>query len=103
MTALIPPAAYKSSIWVSDAGASLQRLGTLADISFIISRFIGNFASFAIAVKCRTLFVEHPRAISTVKAFFIASSVIISLGFISFSKRFITAIPAYLASLILSE
>ena len=103
ITACIPPAQYKSSIWVSDAGANLQRFGVFEDTSLIISKFILTFASFAIAVKWSTLFVEHPKAISTVNAFFIDFSLTISLGFISFSSKFIILIPAYLASLILSE
>ena len=47
--------------------------------------------------------VEHPRAISTVRAFKIASFVMISLGQMFFRYISITAMPACFASLILSE
>ena len=102
-TADIPPAAYNFSIWTSDAGANLQRSGVLDDKSFIISKFISTFASFAIAVIWSTLLVEHPSAISAFNAFIILLSLIISLGLMSFFKTSITAIPAFLASLNLSE
>ncbi len=47
--------------------------------------------------------VEHPRAISMVRAFLKAFSVIMSLGRIFFRYISITAIPACFASLIRSE
>ena len=49
------------------------------------------------------LFVEHPSAISTVRAFKIASSVMMSLGRIFFLTSSITCIPACFASWILAE
>ena len=55
----------------------------------------------AIARRCSTLFDEQPRAISQAIAFLTDFSVIISLALMSFSIRFITAIPACFASIIL--
>ena len=49
------------------------------------------------------LLVEHPRAISTVRAFKNAFSVMMSLGRIFFSYISITFMPACLASFIRSE
>ena len=59
--------------------------------------------SWAIAGKCSILFVLQPNAISIVKAFLKASSVIMSRGFMSFSSSSIIFMPARLASCILSE
>ena len=70
--------------------------------SFILSKSIGIPASLAIAARCRTVFEEHPRAISDVRAFSNASIVNISLGLMSFSTRSIILEPASLASLLLS-
>lgn len=62
------------------SGARWQRFGVFALISFanVISKSMP--ISCAIAGKCNILFVEHPSAISTVRAFKIASSVIMSRG-----------------------
>ena len=58
-------------------------------------------ASFAIANKCKTAFVEPPNAMTTVIAFSNASRVRISRGLISFSIKFMTASPARWQSSIL--
>ncbi len=102
MTACTPPAIQRSCTWWGPAGASLQRLGTLALISLIMSRLIFMPASLAIAGRCRTELVEHPSAISTASAFSNAFSVNMSEGFIPFSTSSITFMPACFASLILS-
>ncbi len=52
-------------------------------------------ASFAIAMRWRTAFVDPPRAMTTVIAFSKAFFVRISSGFISFWIRFIIALPAF--------
>ena len=60
-------------------------------------------ASCAIAGKCNAVFEEPPNAISTATAFSKASLVIISFGLKSFFNTSTICIPAFLASLILSE
>ena len=59
--------------------------------------------SCAIAGRCSILLVEHPSAISTVRAFKIASFVIMSRGQIFFFQSSITFIPACFARRIRSE
>ena len=103
ITAYTPPASLRSSIYVGPAGARWQRLGvfSLIGLANLISK--SKPISCAIAGRCNILFVEQPSAISTVSAFIIESFVIISLAVIPLLTISITAIPACLASLILSE
>ena len=60
-------------------------------------------ASCAIAGKCNAVFEDPPNAMSTATAFSNASLVKISLGLKSAFKTSIICIPAFLASLALSE
>ena len=60
-------------------------------------------ASCAIAGKCNAVFEDPPRAISTATAFSNASFVIMSFGLKSCFNTSIICIPAFLASLSLSE
>ncbi len=71
---------------------------------FSLNIFIlrGTPASFAIASRCSTLFEEHPSAISQTSAFLTDASFMISRAVIPRLNIFMTAMPAYLASLILS-
>ena len=55
-------------------------------------------ASWAMARRCKTAFVEPPKAITTVIAFSRACLVIISLGFIPKLIKLLTASPAALES-----
>ena len=57
----------------------------------------------AIAIRCRTAFVEPPSVMIKVIAFSNASLVIISLGLMSLFNRFNTASPALDESLFLSS
>ena len=66
-------------------------------ISLIRLRSISTPASFAKAVRCSTVFVEQPNAISMVSAFLKAFSVMIFFGVIFFSRRLMICIPASLA------
>ena len=102
-TAYTPPASFKSSMYVGPAGARWQRLGVFSLISFAISKLNSTPHSLAIAGRCNILLVEHPKAISAVKAFFIDCFVIISRGQIFFFTSSIICIPACFASSILAE
>ena len=75
----------------------------MADSSFAISRFSSTPASWAIAGRCSMVLVEHPKAISTMRALRNASAVIMSRGLIFFSTSSIIFMPACFARRILSE
>ena len=87
MTELIPPARSKSWICRLPDGLILQRWGVCLLISFTCARENSTPASWAIAIRCNTLFVLPPNAISTAKALAIASSFIMSLGLISLANN----------------
>ncbi len=72
-------------------------------MSFAMSRLMFIPHSCAIAGRWSILFVEQPRAISTVRAFINAFSVMMSRGLMSFSRSSITFIPACFASSIRCE
>ena len=93
--ALMPPAMSTSSMWKLLEGETLQIFGHFAEMSFIFSRSYFIPASLARAKAWRTVFVEPPIAISSIKAFFIDFSVIMSSGFMSFSIRVIIWEPAF--------
>ena len=59
--------------------------------------------ALAMAIKCITALVEPPKTVKTVKAFSKDSRVTISLGFKSFSKRFLIAAPTRAHSSCLSR
>ena len=69
-------------------------------ISLNRSNFNVTPASLAIARICRTVLVEQPKAMSTVKALSIDCSLIISRGLIFFSTNSMIFLPVSLATLI---
>ena len=71
----------------------LQRWGVLRLISLKRSRSSSIPASWAMAVRWSTVFVEPPRAISTTIAFLNAASVRMSLGFTPSSRSPMTRLP----------
>ena len=103
ITAYTPPASLRSSMYVWPAGARWHRLGVFALISFAKEISKSNPISCAIAGRWSIELVEHPSAISTVRALMMDSLVMISLGLMPFLYISITAIPACFASLSLSE
>ncbi len=52
------------------------------------------FTDRAMAIKCNTALVEPPSTVTSTMAFSNASRVMMSLGLISFSRRFFMASPA---------
>ena len=103
ITPVTPPALYKSSIKCSPDGDNLQICGVFLAISLKSFNVKSTPASYAIAGKCNAVFEDPPNAISTATAFSNASFVIMSSGLKSAFKTSIICIPAFLASLALSE
>ncbi|CAN4045458.1 Helix-turn-helix domain-containing protein, partial [Dysosmobacter welbionis] len=58
-TAGMPPAAYRSGMWVGPAGARWHRLGVFSLISLNRARSTGQPASWAMASRCSTVLVEQ--------------------------------------------
>ena len=81
-------------------------MGVRSDMAFRLSIDICSSpspASRAIAMRCSTVLVEAPIAMSTVSAFLKAAGVIISEGFMSRLKSSIIAAPVRFASASLAE
>ena len=97
-TAGMPPASYRSGMWVGPAGARWQRFGVLAEISLKSFRSIGQPASCAIASRCSTVLVEQPSAMSQVRALRMERSLMIWRAVTPRLTRSMMAIPACLAS-----
>ena len=68
MTAGMPPARSRSSMKYGPPGRSLHRYGVRLLISSIVLRGKSMPPSWATALRCKTVLVLPPRAISTVKA-----------------------------------
>ena len=103
ITPVTPPALYKSSMKYSPDGDNLQIWRVFCAISLKSLKVKSIPASWAIAGKCNAVLEDPPSAISTATAFSNASLVKISLGLKSAFKTSIICIPAFLASLALSE
>ena len=88
---------------VSPAGARWHRFGVFELISLAMSKLMSTLASCAMAGRCSMVFVEHPRAMSTVSALWNAAAVMMSLGFMSASTSFMIFMPVSLAKRILAE
>ena len=97
-TAGMPPAAYRSGMWVGPAGARWHRLGVLAEISLKTFRSMGQPASWAMASRCSTVLVEQPRAMSQVRALRRLRSLMIWRAVTPRRTRSMIAMPERLAS-----
>ena len=103
ITAYTPPASLRSSIYVWPAGARWHRFGVFSLIPLAKSISKSMPISWAMAGRWSILFVEHPSAMSTVSAFRMASSVIMSRGRMFLRTSSITCMPACFASCSLAE
>ena len=97
ITAGTPPARCRSWIRSGPAGLRWHRFGVVALISLMRFSGIGTPASWAIAVRCRTLLVEQPKAMSTRRALANAAGVITSRGRRFFASTCMICMPASLA------
>ena len=97
ITAGTPPARCRSWIRSGPAGLRWQRFGVVALISLMSLRGMGTPASWAMAVRCSTLLVEQPRAMSTRRALANALGVRTSRGRRPISRTFMICMPACLA------
>ena len=89
MTAGTPPARYRSMSGRGPEGASFTKCGVRALAASQSAMVMGHPAAFAMAVRCSTVFVEPPKAMSHSMALSRSSS--------------ITFMPARLARRIRSE
>ena len=94
ITAGVPPTLCKSSIKYFPEGFKSANTGVLS-LNFWMSSIVNfNPTECAIAIKCKTAFVDPPRTKTILIAFSNAFIVIISLGLISFSNKIRIAFPA---------
>ena len=91
----MPPISINSDIKKFPLGLRSANTGVCLPILSKSSKVRSTLASWAIASKCKTAFVEPPSAITTAIAFSNACLVIMSLGLISLDMRFIIASPAF--------
>ena len=99
MTALMPPASFKSCMWYVPPGLILQMYAALRLISSNFCSGRSRPASWAMAGRWSTVLVEPPMAMSTAMAFSKDSTVMMSRGqMLCFTKSIITA-PAFFASM----
>ena len=85
------------------AGASFTRCGVRALTAFHVSMVIGQPAAFAMAVRCSTVLVEPPKAMSHPMALRTAASFRMSFRHTFSPTSSITFMPARLASRMRSE
>ena len=97
MTAWMPPAWYRSSMWCVPAGAILQMCGTLAATSLMRRRSKSRPASVAMAARWSTVLVLQPRLASAARALPTAASVRMSRGLRSAASTCMTCSPLSLA------
>ena len=90
----IPPTRSTSVITYFPNGLRSPSSGTLEPMRWKSSRVRSTSASWAIAKRCRTAFVEPPSAIKMVMAFSNAFFVKISRVVIPFAIKLTTAAPA---------
>ena len=98
----MPPVALSSDMKCFPKGFKSASTGVFLPILVKSSRQILTPIASAIAIICRTAFVEPPRAMTTAIAFSKASFVMISEGLISWFSKFRIALPASLQSDFLS-
>ena len=98
----IPPIALSSDIKCIPKGLISAKTGVTFPMRVKSSRSRSTPIEWAIARRCKTAFVEPPNAITTAIEFSKAFFVIMSLGFISRSNKFLIAAPAFRQSCFLS-
>ncbi len=93
MTASTPPTRSRSVITNFPAGRTSTRCGVRREIRSKSSSASSTPASWAMASRCSTAFVEPPRAITTAIAFSNASRVMICRGRMSARSTSVSARP----------
>lgn len=103
MTAGTPPARYRSMSGRGPEGASFTKCGVRALAASQSAMVMGHPAAFAMAVRCSTVFVEPPKAMSHSMALRTAAAFRMSLMRTLSRSSSITFMPARLARRIRSE
>ncbi len=103
MTTGTPPTSYRSVSGRGPEGASFTRCGVRALAASQSSIVMGWPASRATAVRCSTVLVEPPKAMSHSMALWMAASLTMSRAQIPCSKSSITFMPACFARRMRSE
>ena len=103
MTAGTPPTRYRSMSGRGPAGASFTKCGVRALAASQSAMVMGYPAAFAMAVRCSTVLVEPPKAMSHSMALCTAAAFKMSLMRTPARTSSITFMPARLARRIRSE